>query len=240
MSWTTGIHAVETALDDFPDEVAEMWLVQSDNPGAARRRLKRKAEQRSIDIRMVSDDQLRRAAGDVQHQGVAARVTTFQYAAEQEVLVDDNGQSLIVALDGVQDPHNLGAVLRSACAFGADAVVIPKHRAASVTAAVRKVSTGAASRLPVVQVTNIAKFLGRTKACGYWVYGTIVDGGESLDRVDFADRSVLVFGSESNGLRKGVLSRVDMQVTLSIEEMESLNISVAAGVFMYEWRRQRG
>jgi 23S rRNA (guanosine2251-2'-O)-methyltransferase len=240
MSWTTGIHAVETALEEKTDEVAELWLVQSSNPGPARRRLKRKAEDLQLDIRMVSDDQMRRAVGDVHHQGVAARVDEFEYADEAAVYAEQGKSSLIIALDGVQDPHNLGAVLRSACALGADAVVIPKHRAAPVTPAARKVSTGASERIPVAMVTNMAKFLGRAKEEGYWIYGTVVEGGELLGSVEFADRTVLVFGSEANGVRRGVKSRSDMEVTLSLEEMESLNVSVAAGIFMYEWRSQHG
>lgn len=240
MSWTTGIHAVEIAIEENRQDVAEVWLVKSDNPGAARRRIRQKAEDNGISIRFVSDDQMRRAVETVHHQGVAARVETFTYAEESSLYASPGEPSLLVALDGVQDPHNLGAVLRSACAFGADGVVIPKHRAAGVTTAVRKVSTGAADRIAVSMVTNLAKFLERAKEHGYWVYGTVVDGGEPVGRVEFADRAVLVLGSEANGVRKGVQGRCDVEVTLPIVQMESLNVSVAAGVFLYEWRRQRG
>lgn len=238
MSWTTGIHAVEVALEEKSDEVAEIWLVKSDNPGAARRRIREKAAKLAIDVRFVSDEQLRRAVDNTSHQGVAARVKEFSYATEDSVFAEPGARSLIIALDGVQDPHNLGAVLRSACALGADAVVIPKHRAAPVTPAVRKVSSGASERIAVCVVTNMAKFLGRAKDQGYWNYSTVVEGGSSLSTTEFAERTVLVFGSEANGVRRGVQAQADVEVTLPLKEMESLNVSVAAGIFMYEWYRQ--
>lgn len=240
MSWIIGIHAVEVALEEKPGEVAEIWLVKSDNPGTARRRIRQKCEALAIDIRFVSDDQLSRAVDSSSHQGVAARVDEFSYAAEADLFAEPGASSLIIALDGVQDPHNLGAVLRSACALGADAVVIPKHRAAPVTPTVRKVSSGAAERIAVCVVTNMAKFLGRAKDEGYWIYSTVVDGGSVLAKAEFADRAVLVFGSEANGVRRGVQAQADVEVTLPLKEMESLNVSVAAGIFMYEWYRQHG
>lgn len=239
MSWTAGIHAVETTLRDAPDEVAEVWFVRSDNPGAARRRIREQVDELNLRVRMVSDDQMRRAVGQrTNHQGVAARVESFTYATEDSVLETAGESALIVALDGVQDPHNLGAVLRSACAMGAHAVVIPQHRAASVTTAVRKVSAGATERIPVAQVTNVAKFLDAAKEAGFWTYGTIVAGGDPVHRTSFAERTVLVLGSEANGIRKGVEKRLDAKVTLPMDGLESLNVSVAAGIFVYEWWRQ--
>lgn len=239
MSWTYGIRAVERALDEEADDVQELWLVQSDKPGPARRRLQDKARDLRLKIRMVSNEQLQRAVGEVNHQGVAARVQAFRYADEKELLRTEAGvHRCLVALDGVQDVHNLGAIIRSSLGLGAAGVVIPKHRAASVTPAVRRVSTGAVDALPVAQVTNLAKFLDEARSAGWWVYGTSLgDGAESLEQVSFAENTIFVFGNESEGIRDGVRKRCDQLVELPLEGVQSLNVSVAAGIFLYAWRR---
>ena len=236
MPWTYGIHSVETLLDDAPETVQELWLVQSRRPGDARTRVLDRAREMGIRFRLVTDQQLRGAVGEVTHQGVAARVLEFDYTPEEDLLVRP-GRSLIVVLDEVQDPHNLGSIMRSACAFGATGVVIPRHRAATVTAAVRKVAAGAASRLPVARVVNVARFLEQAKSAGFWTYGAVVAEGVAAWEVDFADRTVLVLGSEGKGLRPAVRAGCDVAVTLPMEGVESLNVSVAAGMFLYEWRR---
>jgi len=236
MSWTWGIHPVEALLDESPDRVQELWIVQSRRPGPARVRVRDRAQAANVRFRMVTDAQLRGAVGDVNHQGVAARVTEFEYA-DAEPLLEAEGPGLIVVLDEVQDPHNLGAVLRSARAFGARAVVIPKHRSASVTPAAIRVAAGAAETLPVARVTNLARFVEAARDHGWWSYATVVEGGEPLDRMPMADRAVLILGSERRGVRPGLLDVCDAKLTLPIDGVESLNVSVAAGIFVWEWAK---
>lgn len=239
MSWSYGIHAVEALLDESPDRVQELWFVRSRKPGAARERLREKAEQAGIRFRLVDGTRIGRVVGEVNHQGVAARISEFRYA-EPEAILAPAEHALVVVLDQVQDPHNLGAILRSAAGLGAAGVVIPKHRSASVTATVRKVAVGAEQRVSVAQVTNVARFLDDAREAGFWIYGMAGDGATSLDGAELADRAVIVLGSEGKGIRPNVLSRCDVQVAIPMGEIESLNVSVAAGIAMWEWRRIRG
>lgn len=238
MPWTYGIHAVETLIDESPEQVQEVWLVRGERAGAARKRVAERVETSGIRMRWVSDQQLRGAVGDVAHQGVAARVLDHEYA-DEEALLREEGPGLIVVLDEVQDPQNLGSLLRTACAMGARGVVIPKHRAAGVTPTVMKVAAGALATLPVARVTNLVRWVEQAKEAGYWIYGTVVDEGEAPWTVDLSERAVLVLGSEQRGVRPGLLSACDVRLCVPMEGLESLNVGVAGGIFVYEWRRQR-
>lgn len=237
MSWVWGIHAVESLLTDSPETVEEVWVVKARKPGRARERVLDAARSQRVRFRLVEDGALRRAVGDVTHQGVAARTAEFSYADPETLL--GPGDALVLVLDGVQDPHNLGAILRTACALGVRGVVIPKHRAVGVTPTVRKVAVGAEQRIPVAQVTNVSRFLERAADAGFWRYAAMVDEGERLQELAFPERAVLVMGSEGSGVRRNVRAHCDGAVTLPLEGMESLNVSVATGVMVYEWRRQR-
>lgn len=239
MSWTFGIHAVESILSDEADRVQEVWFVRSKRPGPARSRLRERVQEIGVRFRMVDDDQMRRALGDVSHQGVAARVTEYDYAEVSSLLKDD-GPRCIVALDGVTDPHNLGAVIRSTAALGACGVVIPRHRSASVTATVSKVAVGAENLVGVAQVVNLGRFLEDAKEAGFWVYGAAGVTGTRITDVDLAERAVLVMGSEGRGIRQGVMSKCDVQVSVPIEKVESLNVSVATSILLWEWARSHG
>lgn len=237
MPWTYGIHPVESLLTGSPDAVQEIWMVRSDRPGVARRRVQELADAKQVRVRMVTDAQIRAAVGEVTHQGVAARVQEYVYADEQSLL-EAPGPGVIVLLDEVQDPQNLGSVIRSACAMGARGVVIPKHRAAQVTPAVRKVAAGAAAALPVARVTNLTRWLEEARTHGWWSYGAVVDGGAAVGHATLADRAILVMGSEGRGIRPLVLRACDQQLTLRMRGLESLNVGVATGVLLYEWDRQ--
>ena len=232
--WTYGIRAVEMALERG-DAIEELWVMTGD-AGASRRRVREQAAAQGLAILEREPSAFARLLGaDANHQGVAARMAAFTYASEDAVL-HAHGPQLIVVLDEVQDPHNLGAILRSSLGLGAAAVVIPKNRAAGVNATVRKVSAGAADRIPVAQVTNIAAFLEKAKENGFWIYGTTVDEGDAVDNVDFAERAVLVMGSEGAGIRPLVRRGCDVLLRLPIEGVESLNVSVACGIFLYALR----
>jgi 23S rRNA (guanosine2251-2'-O)-methyltransferase len=186
----------------------------------------------------TSADDLERLCGSPDHQGVVAEVDPYPYADPSGLLNADN--SLVVVLDQVQDPHNLGAVCRAAEVAGAAGVVIPERRAASVTAAACKASAGAVEHLPVARVRNIADWLAEAKEAGAWVYGAAEEGERPYSDVDWSGRAVLVLGSEGSGLRPRVAESCDELITIpGAGRVSSLNASVAAAVILFEARRQR-
>jgi 23S rRNA (guanosine2251-2'-O)-methyltransferase len=155
-------------------------------------------------------------------------------------LDDLSASELIVVLDGVEDPHNLGAIMRTAHAAGAGGIVIPERRAAGVTDVVAKAAAGALEHLPVTRVTNINRTLEELKKSGHWIYGLDERGTEDYDRVEYSTPTVLVLGGEGKGLHEQVRKHCDMLVRIPMAgKISSLNVSVAAGVVMFEWRRRR-
>jgi 23S rRNA (guanosine2251-2'-O)-methyltransferase len=183
-------------------------------------------------------EELERLCGSPDHQGVVAEVDPYRYADPGTLLAPDD--ALVVVLDQVQDPHNLGAVCRAAEVAGASGVVIPERRAASVTPAVCKASAGAVEHLPVGRVRNIADWLGEATAAGAWVYGAAAEANRAYTDVDWSGRAVLVLGSEGSGLRPRVAESCDELISIPVAgRVESLNASVAAAVILFEARRQR-
>jgi 23S rRNA (guanosine2251-2'-O)-methyltransferase len=183
-------------------------------------------------------DELERLCGSPDHQGVVAEVDPYPYADPSSLLEADD--ALVVVLDQVQDPHNLGAVCRAAEVAGAAGVVIPERRAASVTPAACKASAGAVEHLPVSRVRNIADWLGEAKEAGAWVYGAAADVERAYTDVDWSGRAVLVLGSEGSGLRPRVAESCDELISIPVAgRVASLNASVAAAVILFEARRQR-
>ncbi len=173
--------------------------------------------------------------GSREHQGIAAYVDGYPYAGVGEVLAGD----LVVALDEVADPRNLGAVVRSALACGAAGLVISRHRSAAVTPAAAKASAGATAHLPSAQVATLRGFLRRAQQLGFWVYGAAGDAGRLYVDVDYPERLVLVMGSEGRGLRRLVAETCDELVSLPMQgPVSSLNVSVAAAVLLYDIRRR--
>lgn len=176
------------------------------------------------------------------HQGVVAELAEVAYSPWQEMIASAQAKGedpLIVVLDEVQDPHNLGAILRNADAFGAHGVIIPKRRSASLNATVAKTSAGADQHVPVDRVNNLADCLRDLKAEGLWVCGTDA-GGDSLDRVPLTGPLALVIGSEGKGMRRIISENCDFNVAIPMYgAINSLNASVAAGVLLYEISRQR-
>ena len=180
--------------------------------------------------------------GDVAHQGVAAEVSPLSPWGEDALLaaLQSATAPLLLALDGVQDPHNLGACLRTADACGALAVIVPRDRAAQLTPAARKVAAGAAETTPVVTVTNLARTLRLLKDAGLWVVGADAAAATRADAVDLKGAVVLALGSEGSGLRQLTRQHCDFMVRLpQLGAVESLNVSVAAGMLLYESVRQR-
>jgi 23S rRNA (guanosine2251-2'-O)-methyltransferase len=183
-------------------------------------------------------EELTRLAGSPDHQGFVAEVDSYPYANAAELLEHPDG--LILALDQVQDPQNLGAVCRSAEAAGAAGVVIPERRSASVTAAAVKASAGAVEHLPVARVRNLADWLGDAKRAGAWIYGADADAEAAHTQADLTGKAVLVLGSEGRGLRPRVAGACDLLISVPMRgRVESLNVSATAAVLLFESVRQR-
>ena len=193
---------------------------------------------RGVEVERTSRQRVEDLAGGGVHQGVVARVETSPYSSLEEILA--RPEPLVVVLDGVTDPHNLGAVLRAADGTGVSGVVIPKDRAAGVTAAAVKASAGASEHVRVARETNLRRAIGRMKEAGLWVYASEVGGVAHTD-LDLAGPVGLVFGSEGRGVRRLVREACDGEVSIPmLGAVGSLNVSVAAAVLLYEARRQRG
>jgi len=220
--------------------VEEIYLARRIDADDRTREIIRIAANRQIPIHEVEKVDLDGFAHGTNHQGVIARIHPYEYDDAEDLL--EAQTPLILALDGITDPHNLGAALRSASAFGADGVVIPSRRSASVNATAWKVSAGAAARVRVAQVTNLVRTLETYKKQGLFVVG--LDAGGEATIEDFglaAEPLVVVLGSEDKGLSRLVRETCDMIVSIPIRsEMESLNASVALGVTLYEVTRSRG
>jgi 23S rRNA (guanosine2251-2'-O)-methyltransferase len=184
-------------------------------------------------------DELTRLAGSPDHQGFVAEVDPYPYADAEALL--EAPDALLVALDQVQDPHNLGAVCRSAEAAGASGLVIPERRAAAITPAACKASAGAVEHLPVARVTNLAEWLRRAKGAGAWSYGAEAGAEAPYTQTDLTGKVVLVLGSEGRGLRRRVAETCDLLVSIPVRgRVASLNVAAAAAVFLFEAVRQRG
>jgi 23S rRNA (guanosine2251-2'-O)-methyltransferase len=192
-----------------------------------------------VPVAAASAAEIEHRCGSDGHQGICAEVEQFHYVSADELLVAS--APLIVALDQVQDPQNLGAICRTAECAGATGVVIPDRRAAEVTPAVCKSSAGAVEHLPIARVTNLADFLARAKAAGAWCYGADRGGSMPYDSVDFAGAVVLVLGSEGRGLRPRVASACDAIVSIPMRgAIDSLSVSAAAAVLLYRAADGRG
>ena len=194
-----------------------------------------------VPVRFLQRTELDRLAGNAAHQGVVAVTSAKQYSGLADVVDAKRGAySLIVVLDGVEDPHNLGAILRTADAAGADGVIIPERRAAAVTGVVTKTSAGASEHLPIAKVTNIARTVEELKERNIWVAGLDERGSQTYDTLDYNMDSAIVLGAEGKGVHDLVRKKCDFLVSIPmLGKVSSLNVSVAAGVVLYEIVRQR-
>jgi len=191
-------------------------------------------------VRFEPREQLDRAANGAKHQGIVAFGAAETYKSLEDTTA---GGGLHVILDGVEDPHNLGAIIRTAHAVGAAAVVIPERRAVGLTETVTRSSAGAVAYLPVVRVGNINRTLDDLKKRGYWIYGLDERGRDSYDQVDFVRPTAIVLGAEGRGLHEQTAKHCDFLVRIPMAGAEgsgvaSLNVSVAAGVVLFEWKRR--
>jgi 23S rRNA (guanosine2251-2'-O)-methyltransferase len=237
-----GMHAVASLLERDPVRVSVLLALESRTDKRMARVLQL-AEKANVPVRRVCRRELDELAAGLSHQGVVAETGTAPGLGEKELpgfLDALPGPAFLLILDGIQDPHNFGACLRSANAAGVDAVIVPRDRSAPLNATVRKVACGAAESLPVVRVTNLARTLRAIRDAGIWVYGAAGEAEAALYDSDLTGPLALVLGGEGRGLRR--LTREHCDGLLSIPmagSVGSLNVSVAAGIFLFEARRQR-
>jgi 23S rRNA (guanosine2251-2'-O)-methyltransferase len=240
MNFIYGINAVTESLKARGRSFA--WVgVAKERHDLRLQRVVDECRRQGVAVRFVSRPELDRMAGNNAHQGVVAVTSAKQYNDLDDVVAAKRGQfSLVVVLDGVEDPHNLGAILRTADAAGVDGVVIPERRAAGVTPTVTKASAGASEHLPIAKVTNIGRTLEELKSKNLWIVGLDERAPQNYDSLDYKMDCAIVLGAEGKGVHELVRKKCDFLISIPmLGKVSSLNVSVAAGVMLYEIVRQR-
>lgn len=244
MDTLTGIHAVREALE--AGRAFDRIVIARGRQDTRVEQIVRLAREKNISVRFEDRGQLDRLADSRDHQGVVALAAARAAGTLEEILAAATTgagcgeKGLIVLLDGVEDPHNLGAIIRTALAAGANGVVIPERRAAGLTDTVARASAGALAHLPVAKVTNLARTMGELKEAGYWLIGLDERADKSYTQADYTSSIGIVLGGEGKGLHELTRKRCDFVVSLpTIGPVKSLNVSVAAGVVLFEALRQR-
>jgi 23S rRNA (guanosine2251-2'-O)-methyltransferase len=235
-----GFHAVTACLRQRPEAVLEVF-VHEQRRDPRLRELAQTARARGVKVVPVDVARLEGLAGGTRHQGVVARVTGAAAPRDLDSVLGTLTQpALLLLLDGVTDPHNLGACLRVADAMGAHAVVVPKDRCVGLTPTVVKVASGAAESVPLITVTNLARTIEGLQEQGIWVLGAAAEGGQSLEQAQLTGPIAWVMGAEGTGLRRLTRELCDALVRIPMYgTVDSLNVSVAAALCLYETRRQR-
>lgn len=235
-----GIHAVGALLQRAPQDVLELFVMK-DRDDKRMQPLIQEARQNGISVQFCNRKTLDDMVGG-QHQGIIAKARLQSSGSEADLaaIVEQQEKPFILILDGVTDPHNLGAILRSADAAGVHAVVSPKDRSVKLTSVVRKVACGAAESVPFITVTNLARTLRELQEAGVWVVGTAGETDTSIYQADFKGPLALVLGAEGEGLRRLTRETCDSLVKIPMfGSVSSLNVSVAAGICLFEAVRQR-
>ena len=235
-----GRHAVVEALQT-PDRVNRVFI-QEGTSGRDAAKVIELAREKGIQVQTVPKTKIEDLVGNVVHQGVVASIAAYEYADLEDIFkkAEEKGEDpFIVILDGVEDPHNLGSILRTADATGVHGIIIPKRRSASLTATVAKASTGAIEHVPVVRVTNLTQTIEQLKARGIWVFGTDMNGTD-YRKWNTSGPLAIVMGNEGKGVSRIVKESVDEMVTIPmVGHVQSLNASVASALMMYEVFRNR-
>lgn len=232
----SGVHPVREALR--AGRPLDRILIARGTGGPRVQEIIELAREKSVPVRFEPKDAIDRVSSAANHQGVVAMGAAHQYAS-----LDDIGAEarLLVVLDGVEDPHNLGAIVRTAHAAGAAAVIVPERRAAGITETVAKAAAGALEYLPVVRAGNVTQTLETLKARGFWIYGLDERGESGHCDADYALPTVFVLGGEGHGLHQNVKKHCDVLIRIPMAgAISSLNVSVAAGVVLFEWLRRNG
>lgn len=238
-----GLHAVRSLLERNPARISLLLVLETRNDERMDEVL-RLADKANVPVRRVARQELDELVPGVSHQGVLAETGGAPGLGEHELpaFVESLGRPpFLLILDSVQDPHNLGACLRSADAAGIDAVIIPKDKSAPLNATVRKVACGAAETIPVVRVTNLARTLRALRDAGVWIYGAAGEAETTLYDTDLSGPLALVLGGEGKGLRRLTREHCDGLLSIPLAgSVSSLNVSVATGICLFEAQRQRG
>jgi 23S rRNA (guanosine2251-2'-O)-methyltransferase len=243
MDKLTGIHAVKEALE--AQRPIDRIAIAKGRQDTRVEEIVQLARKQGVPVRFEDRGQLDRLANSKDHQGVVALAAARAAATLEDILANANASGhgrpgLIVLLDGVEDPHNLGAIVRTALAAGAHGVVIPERRAAGLTDTVARASAGALAHLPVAKVTNLVRTMEELKEAGYWLVGLDEQGEKNYTEVDYTSPVGIVLGGEGQGLHELTRKRCDFVVSLpTTGPVKSLNVSVAAGVVLFEALRQR-
>ena len=240
--WLYGIHALTAVLEREPQRILELYIAKGRDDERLHK-LINLARKEGISIQFCNKKVLDDKSKGESHQGVVARAYPAKVLTETDLdtIISQSAKPFLLVLDGVTDPHNLGAVLRSADAAGVDAVIVPKDKSASLNATVRKVACGAADVIPLFQVTNLARTLSELQEQQIWVVGTAGEARQSVFDCDMAGPVALVMGAEGKGMRRLTRERCDELIKLPmLGTVSSLNVSVATGICLYEIVRQRG
>jgi 23S rRNA (guanosine2251-2'-O)-methyltransferase len=239
MSVLYGINAVAEALKASPEKI-ERICVERGQKNPRIREIVDLARQNHVRISFEERSWLDRKAEGSRHQGILCFAAEMATLDAEDILEQAKSPGLLVILDGVEDPHNLGAILRSAEAAGADGVILPQHRSATLSATVVKASAGAASHIKLARVTNLSQFIESLKKKGFWIAGLDAGSNKPIWEADLTEPTALILGSEGSGLHRLVKEKCDYVVSLPIRGVvSSYNVSVAAGIALYEVIRQR-
>ena len=232
-----GVHPVEEALRRRREEVQGLLVARR----GALPPVIAEAQARGVPVQHLSDQELEALCGAASHQGLAAIVGDYPYLELEDLLEARDPPPLIVVLDSITDPQNLGAIIRSAAFLGATGIVLPKDRAAPITPAVVRVSAGASEHALCARVTNLARALEQLKSAGIWVVGAVEKGGVAPEQIDLAGPAALVLGNEQKGIRPLVLRGCDIVTTIPAprSSVGSLNVAAAATALLHEAARQR-
>jgi 23S rRNA (guanosine2251-2'-O)-methyltransferase len=238
-----GMNPVRELLRSGAEGLSELWLAEGGDRPKAFSDLEREARERGAKVRVAPRTKLDRLAGVTHHQGIVAVVADYRYHEVEEILAIAAGSGrppLLVLLDGVEDPHNLGAIVRSAHALGAHGVVMPRDRAAGVTPSAAKASAGAVEHVAIARVTNLVRCIEELREAGIWTVAAVPDGDRDLASVDLRGPIALVLGGEGQGIRPLVRKNCDHAVRIPmLGRVGSLNASAAAAITLYEAARQR-
>lgn len=238
-----GIHAVESAIRKQPENILQVFVQQGRNDKRIKQILDL-AKNSGVSIQPISNDKIKQKCAKARHQGVVAELRSSQSSVVSLDTILQKEALLLLILDEVQDPHNIGACLRTADAVGVDAVIVSKNRSPALTPVIRNVASGAAETVPYIMVSNLARALEKIKQSDVWVMGTSGDAKQTVhatgNNSSISKRLALVMGSEAKGMRRLTREACDELVSISMQgSVESLNISVATAVCLYEIRRQQ-
>lgn len=236
-----GIHALNAALENHPENILEVWLLKG-RDDARLQQVQNQLQQLGVRAQLANRQTLDNKAGGAQHQGVVARIKALPALneADLDALLARTDTPLLLVLDGVTDPHNLGACLRTADAAGVHGVIVPRDKSAGLTPVARKVACGAAEVVPLFQVTNLSRTLRALQDKGVWVVGTAGEADHGIYQAKFTGPLALVMGAEGKGMRRLTREHCDELVSIPMAgSVSSLNVSVATGVCLFEMVRQR-